>query len=376
MTTASSGPRPSADDRAYLERARVLAKQGWGHVHPNPLVGCVLVKDGSVVGEGFHARFGGPHAEIVALEKALGEAEGATAYVSLEPCHHHGKTPPCSEALLRAGVRRVVYGAADPGAQSGGGGAALRAAGLDVVGPVFDDRQAWSENPAFFHAARYGTPFVALKLAMSLDARIAAAPGLRTRITGPEVEHEVHRLRSGFDAVMVGAGTVRADDPRLTVRLVPRGARPLRRVILDSGASIPSEAALLADEEPDAPVHVFTREEVPESEIERLEERGAHVHPVREGPHGLDLGHVQSVLWDIGVRSVFCEGGRRVAARCLAEGLVRRLYLFVAPTTLGSRGMPAFADDADLLDWDAYEPAAEPSRFGRDTLITLDRVAR
>jgi diaminohydroxyphosphoribosylaminopyrimidine deaminase / 5-amino-6-(5-phosphoribosylamino)uracil reductase len=365
---------PTDEDLRHLERARGLAVGGWGRVHPNPLVGCVLVRDGRIVGEGFHARFGGPHAEIVALEAALGEAEGATAYVSLEPCNHHGKTPPCSEALLQAGIRRVVYGAADPGRPSGGGGDRLRQAGLDVVGPVWSDREARKENPAFFHAHRHGTPYLALKLAMSLDARIAAAPGRRTRITGIEAEREVHRLRSGFDAVLVGAGTVRADDPRLTVRLVPPGDRPLRRVVLDSGASTQSDAALFSDEASEAPVHVFTREAVAEAEIERLEERGAHVHPVGEGPHGLDLGAVWGVLWDIGVRSVFCEGGRRVADSLLREDRVQRLHLFVAPLTLGAEGLPAFGDDADSLDWTGFEPAGPPRLFGRDALLTYDRT--
>jgi diaminohydroxyphosphoribosylaminopyrimidine deaminase/5-amino-6-(5-phosphoribosylamino)uracil reductase len=368
------GPPLAAEDLAHLERARALARAGWGHVHPNPLVGCVLVRDGQVVGEGFHRQFGGPHAEILALEAARSAAEGATAYVSLEPCDHQGKTPPCSEALVRAGVRRVVYGAAEPGREAGGGARTLSAAGVDVVGPVWSEREGYLENPAFVHTARHGTPFVALKLAVSLDARIAAAPGRRTRITGPEAEREVHRLRSGFDAVMVGAGTVRTDDPRLTVRSVAKGDRPLRRVVLDSGASTPSDAALFAVEDRDCPVHLFTRESVPESEIERLEQQGANVHPVREDAFGLDLGHVMAVLWDIGVRSILCEGGRRVADRLLSEGRVHRLHLFVAPTTLGADGLPAFADDAERLDWSGFEPSGPPSAFGRDVLVTYDRI--
>jgi len=376
MTVVVPGVTP--EDLRHLERARVLAHMGWGHVHPNPLVGCVIVRDGVVVGEGYHARFGGPHAEIVALEAALTAAEGATVYVSLEPCDHHGKTPPCSAALLAAGVRRVVYGAPDPGGASGGGGERLRAAGIEVVGPVWSVRDAFAENPSFFHAARHAAPFVALKLAMSLDARIAATPGQRTRITGPEAEHEVHRLRSGYDAVMVGAGTVRADDPRLTVRLAPGGGRPLRRVILDSGAATSSDAALFLPEDAHAPVHFFTRESVDEAQMERLEAKGAHVHPVRTGTHGLDLGHVLSVLWEIGVRSVFCEGGRRVAHGLLAEQRVQRLHLFVAPVTLGSEGLPAFADDSQGLDWSDFVPVSGRvpgggGTFGRDTLVTLDR---
>ncbi|MDZ7779897.1 MAG: bifunctional diaminohydroxyphosphoribosylaminopyrimidine deaminase/5-amino-6-(5-phosphoribosylamino)uracil reductase RibD [Gemmatimonadota bacterium] len=364
----------SPEDLDYLERARHLAHEGWGRVQPNPLVGCVLVRDGRVVGEGFHARFGGPHAEIVALEAAGSAAEGATAYVTLEPCNHQGKTPPCSRALIRAGIARLVYGASDPGHVSRGGAATLRAAGVEVVGPLWSEREGRRENPAFFHTARHETPFVALKLAMSLDARIAAAPGTRTRITGPEAEREVHRLRSGFDAVMVGAGTLRADDPRLTVRLAPRGARPTRRVILDPGASVPDDAAVLDSDDPEAPVHLFTGEGVDARRIERLEDRGIEVHPVEEDAHGLDLGRVTGVLWDLGVRSVLCEGGRKLAGRLLAEGRVQRLYLFVAPLTLGGGGLPAFTDDADRLDWSGFEPGPDPAIFGRDTLLTFDRT--
>lgn len=365
---------PSPTDLRHLERARHLARKGWGWVHPNPLVGCVLVRDGRVVGEGFHARFGGPHAEVVALEAAGSAAQGATAYVTLEPCNHQGKTPPCSGALLRAGIARLVYGASDPGHVSRGGAAALRKAGVDVVGPVWPEREGQRENPAFFHTARHETPFVALKLAMSLDARIAAAPDTRTRITGIEAEREVHRLRAGFDAVMVGAGTLRADDPRLTVRLVPEGLRPPRRVVLDPGASMPEDAAVLDAVDEEGPVHVFTRTDAEEHRVERLEVRGAHVHPVRDDPQGLDLGQVSEVLWNYGVRSVLCEGGRTLADRLLAERRVQRLYLFVAPLTLGAGGLPAFADDADRLDWTDFDPVPDPATFGRDTLLTLDRM--
>lgn len=361
-------------DAAHLDRARVLARRGWGSVHPNPMVGCVLVRDGTIVGEGFHALFGGPHAEIVALEQALTSAEGATAYVSLEPCDHHGKTPPCSEALITAGVKRVVYGAADPGSASGGGAETLRAAGVEVVGPVWSDAVARSENPAFYHVARHRTPFVALKLAMSLDARIAAEAGRPTRITGEEAEAEVHRLRSGFDAVMVGAGTARADDPRLTVRRAPPGRTPLRRIVLAPLADLPTDAALF-DDLPDEPLHVFCRLDATEIAIEALEAAGAHVHPVEAaGSSGhLDLGAVLSSCWELGVRSVLCEGGAALAASLLAGGHSQRLYLFVAPMVLGEGGLGAFSADARTVDWSRYQPAGPPQALGRDTLIVLDR---
>ncbi len=355
----------------HLDRARLLARRGWGRVHPNPLVGCVIVRDGVVVGEGHHADLGGPHAEIVALEAARDAARGATAFVTLEPCNHYGRTPPCSLALVDAGVKRVVFGALDPGVDSGGGAETLRRAGIEVVGPVWDDTTARAENPAFFHAARRGTPYVALKLAMTLDARIAGAPGANTRISGPEAQTEVHRLRSGFDAIMVGAGTARADDPRLTVRSVPRGRTPPRRIVLDASAGLSSEAALFADRD-EAPVHVFTRRAAPEADMERLERCGAHVHPVSPGPGGLDLEEVFRVCWETGIRSILCEGGARLGASLLRAERVQRFYLFLAPFTLGRGGVPAFPDDAARIRQETFRLACPPERHGPDVLLILD----
>jgi diaminohydroxyphosphoribosylaminopyrimidine deaminase/5-amino-6-(5-phosphoribosylamino)uracil reductase len=362
----------SLADVAHLEWARKLGRRGWGHVYTNPLVGCVIVNGDKTVGEGYHKVFGGPHAEIVALEEALTRARGATVYVSLEPCNHHGKTPPCSQALLTAGVRRVVFGVREPGREAGGGADTLRAGGVDVVGPVWPESAGRAENPAFFHTARESSPFVALKLAMSLDARIATRPGERTRVTGQEAEREVHRLRTGFDAIMVGAGTVRADDPRLTVRLVPPGREAPRRLVLDPDATTPLAAALFADRAT-APVHLFVREDVDEGRIERLEQAGAHVHPVRRSDRGLDLDEVMTVCWDLGVRSILCEGGARLADTLLRERRAHRLYMFVSPTTYGSEGVAAFPADAGRLRWDDFEPALPAAQFGADTLITLDR---
>ncbi len=362
----------SPADTAHLDRALELGRLGWGHVHPNPLVGCVIVRDERTIGEGFHEAFGGPHAEIVALEEARSRAQGATAYVSLEPCNHHGKTPPCSRALVAAGVRRVVFGARDPGRESGGGAETLRAGGVEVIGPVWADSRGRAENPAFFYMARHASPFVALKIAMTLDAKIAARPGERTRVTGPEAEREAHRLRTGFDAVMVGAGTVRADNPRLTVRLVPPGREAPRRIVLDPDATTPSAAAVFRDRA-DVPIHLFVREDVAEGQIERLEDAGAHVHPVAASERGLDLDAVLAVCWDVGVRSILCEGGARLADTLLRERRLHRLYAFVAPTTYGQEGVAAFPADVGALRWDDFSPARAAEQHGRDTLIILDR---
>lgn len=363
-------------DLGFLERARAIAHGGWGRVHPNPIVGCVLVKDGVVVGEGCHEEFGGPHAEVAALHDATlrsdREPSGATAYVTLEPCNHHGKTPPCADALIEAGVRRVVFGASDPGAASAGGATTLRKGGVEVVGPAWSDAEGRAENPAFFHAATHSTPYVALKLALTLDGRIAAEPGVRTRITGAEADRHVHRLRTGHDAILVGAGTLRADDPALTVRLAEPGRVPPRRIVLDPSAKMPPDATLLRDAGT-VPVHVFTRRNALESDLERLEAAGAHVHPVASGAGGLDLHEVLEVCHDIGIHAILCEGGARLAASLVREGLVQRIYLFVAPFVLGEKGLPAFADDAASLPWDRFSPVLSAERHGRDTLIVLDK---
>jgi diaminohydroxyphosphoribosylaminopyrimidine deaminase/5-amino-6-(5-phosphoribosylamino)uracil reductase len=373
MVTLAPPESLSLADMAHLEWARKLGRRGWGHVHPNPLVGCVMVSGDRTVGEGYHQVFGGPHAEIVALEEARSRAQGATVYVSLEPCNHHGKTPPCTKALIAAGVSRVVFGAREPGRTEGGGGEALRAHGVDVVGPVWPDKIGRAENPAFFHTATHASPYVALKLAMSLDAKLAPARRAgRARVTGLEAEREVHRLRTGFDAILVGAGTARADDPRLTVRLVAPGRVTPRRIVLDPDATLPTTAALFADVQ-GAPVHVFVREEAPEGEIERLEGAGAHVHPVDSSPAGLDMTTVLSTCWGLGVRSILCEGGGKLAATLLTERIAQRLYLFVAPKTFGAEGVPAFPADAERLRWDDFDAVVPPQAHGRDTLVVLDR---
>jgi len=358
----------SSADRLLLERARSLAQRGWGHVHPNPMVGCVIARDGEVVGEGWHQDFGGPHAEVNALLDAGVEAEGATAYVSLEPCNHHGKTPPCAVALAEAGIARVVFGVEDLGEEEGGGADTLRAAGVTVVGPVHGDREGLADDAGFAHRSRTDRPFVAAKLAVSLDGRIAEGPGERTTLTGEAATREVHRLRAGFDAIMVGAETARVDDPMLTVRGVDGPVRSPIRIVLDSTASLPSDAALFDDVET-APVWVFCSETVDEAELERLERAGADVHPVPRGPEGLDLHAVVDRADELGVSSILCEGGGRTVASLLQTDLLDRLYLFIAPRLMGLGGVPAFPDGSMGPDW---HRAADPVGLGDDALVIWD----
>jgi len=364
----------SSPDRLHLARAIELAQRGWGKVHPNPLVGGVVVKNGVSVGEGWHKAYGEPHAEVHALQEAGEQARGATAYVSLEPCNHHGQTPPCTEALLTAGIARVVFASPDPGRVSGGGAEALRREGVEVLGPVLLPHESRRENPAFYHNQILGSTYVALKLAQTLDGRIAEGPGLRTEITGPQVRTEAHRLRAGFDAVMVGSGTVTVDDPFLTVREEVPMRKPPARIVLDTRCSLSPRAKLFADV-PDIPLIVFTGEDASELAIEDLEASGATVHPVPRGPGGVSLEAVLAICWETGVRSILCEGGGRLARSFMETGLAQRLYLFVAPFVLGEEGVSAFPGGRSRVFWDRWMPSLPPRLFGRDVLLTLDRTS-
>lgn len=373
MQPKAGGDLVTEQDRRFLERAVALGRRGWGMVHPNPMVGCVVVKDGAVLGEGWHERVGEAHAEINALARAGSEARDATAYVSLEPCNHFGRTPPCSHALAEAGVRRVVFGGLEPGEAAAGGAQTLRRRGVDVVGPVFTLEQSRRENPAFYFNYEHRATYVALKLAQTLDGRISAGPGQRTNITGPEALTETHRLRAGFDGVMVGSETVRVDDPLLTVRAeVPCGRQPVR-VILDTEASTVPSSRIFQDA-PEIPVVVFAAQDASPEAVGGLEAAGAEVHRVPRAAEGLSLPAVMKACWDREIRSLFCEGGARVARSLIHAGIARRLYLFVAPFVLGEKGVPAFPGAQPREVWDRWEMGFSPVLFGQDVLMTLDRM--
>ncbi len=359
-------------DRELLERAILLGRKGWGRVHPNPMVGCVLVRDGTLVAEGWHEEYGGSHAEANALAKAGELAKGATAYVSLEPCNHFGHTPPCSLALRDAGISRLVYAAQDPGARSAGGAQTLREAGVEVVGPVLSEEEARSENPAFFHNVQQHTTFVAVKLAQTLDGRVARIPGERTAITGPEAQYETHRLRAGFEGIMVGSETALVDDPLLTVREdVPVRSPPVR-LLLDSRARISPGARVFRDRE-EVPLVIFTAQDAPESSVRELQKAGALVHRVPQAGGRLSLEAVLDRCWQTGIRSIFCEGGPTLASSLLGGGYAQRLLLFLAPFVLGDTGVPTFPGRELPHQWGTWYQAAPPQQFGRDILLTLDR---
>lgn len=355
------------EDRTWLARAKALASSGWGRVHPNPMVGCVVVRDGRIVGEGWHTEFGAAHAEVNALEAAGVLADGATAYVSLEPCSHHGKTPPCTEALLQAGISTVFYAGADPGSDSRGGAGKLAAAGVRVVGPTESLDEARQANPAFFHHAEHDTPYVALKLAVSVDGFVSAGVGEQTPISGPEANAWVHRLRAGFAAILVGSGTVRVDDPLLTVRgsVTPR-ITPVR-IVVDPTASLSPTAAFFNPANT-APVLIFVTERAPEARLDALREVGVDIVTVGEGVGGCSLPEVLHACSVRGLDSILCEGGPRLAQSLVNAELVQRFYLVSSPRAVGSQGVPMLVDPDH-----GWNPITEAVALGADQLLILER---
>jgi diaminohydroxyphosphoribosylaminopyrimidine deaminase / 5-amino-6-(5-phosphoribosylamino)uracil reductase len=354
----------TAEDATHMRRALELAQRGRGMTHPNPLVGAVVARDGVVIGEGFHGVYGGSHAEVVALQAAGSGAREATLYVTLEPCAHHGKTPPCTEAILAAGIRRVVYAAADPDPVAAGGGEILRAAGVTVDAGV-EREAARSLNRRFFVTREEGRTYCALKLALSLDGAITAREGRRTQLTGDAAMAETHRLRAEHDAVLIGSRTAAVDDPLLTVRGVPCRVPPTR-VVLDTHAGLSSGSRLLQTVE-QAPLWVVVAEEAPDEAVQRLEAAGARVLRAARSPVGLEPRAVLQRLGDEGVRSILVEGGARVAASFLDAGCFDRLYIFLAPAVLGGVAVPGLAP-VTAGKW----RFADIQRFGDDALLTLD----
>lgn len=348
-----------------MHRAVELAWKGWGRVAPNPLVGCVILREGVPVGEGWHAEYGGWHAEQMALAAAGDRARGATAVVTLEPCAHTGKQPPCVDALLAAGVARVIIGASDPNAEAAGGAARLRAAGVVVEDGVLA-QDVRHQNAAFFHRHQaHHRPWTVLKLALSLDARIADATGRSQWISGAEAREWVHWLRAGVDAIAVGGATARADNPRLTARggVTPRC--PPRRVVFLGRDSLPADGHLVATASEVATIAV-----VPPGHRDRAALEASGVRVMESG----SLPEAMAMLKASSVDTLLVEGGGRLAGALLADGLVDRCCLIQAPLFLGTAGVPAVAGWpggplADATPWNVVERRA----LGRDTLLVLDR---
>ncbi len=331
----------SADtDEAHMRRALELAERGRGLTSPNPMVGAVIARDGAIVAEGFHRRAGEAHAEVEALAVAGERARGATLYVTLEPCAHVGRTPPCAPRVATAGVRRVVAAVVDPDPRVAGQGVVLlRQAGVEVTVGVLQ-REAERQNRAFLTSVRLGRPHVTLKAAMTLDGKIADGHGVSQWITGDAARSEAHRLRSEVDAILVGVGTVLADDPALTVRRDPPWPREPYRVVLDSRARTPSGARIVRGPTP-ARTLVMVGEEAPRAGTDGLERAGAVVMRVTSREGRVDLESVLRELHRRQVRALLVEGGAEVHGAFLGAALVDRVAMFVAPVLLGGRAAPS-----------------------------------
>ncbi len=322
-----------------MKRALTLARKGIGKTTPNPAVGCVIVRDGRIVGEGWHKKAGTPHAEVHALAMAGNAARGADVYVTLEPCCHTGKTPPCSDALIRAGVKRVVAGMADPNPLVNGGGLnALRRAGIETVSGVLEDDCRAINRPFIKHVTS-GHPFVTYKCAITLDGKVATVTGDSRWISCDESRKFVHRLRSRCDAVMVGVDTIITDNPQLTVRHV-KGRNPLR-IIVDSTLRTPCSVGVLSG--PLAKMTIIATTETNPRIHRRYQKSGATVLVCRRLDGRVDLADLWGHLGKRGIQSILLEGGSRLAAEALKQGLIDECIFFYAPKVIGSDGFSPFA---------------------------------
>ncbi|MFN9090854.1 MAG: bifunctional diaminohydroxyphosphoribosylaminopyrimidine deaminase/5-amino-6-(5-phosphoribosylamino)uracil reductase RibD [Alphaproteobacteria bacterium] len=329
------------DDLLLMRAALALARRGLGNAWPNPAVGCVLVKEGRVIGRGWTQPGGRPHAETEALRRAGDSARGATAYVTLEPCSHHGRTPPCCEALAEAGIARVVMAMRDPDPRVNGRGLAmLRSAGIAVEEGLLE-AEARALNAGFFRRIQAGMPMVTLKLASTLDGRIATASGESRWITGEAARREVHALRARHDAILVGSGTVLADDPDLTCRIPGMERVPMLRVVADARLrTLP--ATRLVQGARVAPVLIITAPGHPPAAQAPFIAAGADIVTVpAHAAGGLDLPSLLRALGRRGVTRVLAEGGAGLAAALLRQGFVDRLIWFHAPAVMGGDGHPA-----------------------------------
>jgi diaminohydroxyphosphoribosylaminopyrimidine deaminase/5-amino-6-(5-phosphoribosylamino)uracil reductase len=361
------------DATDYMKLALRLAARGEGWVSPNPMVGAVVVKDGRIVGRGYHRRAGLPHAEVEALRDAGEAARDAELYVTLEPCNHHGKTPPCTQAILAAGVRRVIIAAQDPNPQVTGGGADFLAArGVDVeVGLLA--AEARQLNEAWFHWVKTGRPWVVAKAACSLDGKIATVGGESQWLTGEAARALGHRLRHRVDAIVVGIGTVLADDPQLTSRL-PRGrgtGRDPIRVVLDSRLRLPLTARLLNPDSA-APTWVATTSQAPPDTIRALEDRGAQVLVLPAEAGRVALPALLEELGARQVQSLLVEGGAETLGTFFDQRLVNQFYFFYAPKILGGQKAPGMVGGRGIVHLGEAHIAKDlrVRRVGGDLLVT------
>lgn len=355
-----------------MQEALDLAKKGHGHVKTNPLVGCVIVRDNQVIARGYHHEYGGLHAERDALNNARASVVGATAYVTLEPCCHQGKQPACTEALIEAGIQKVVVATGDPNPKVAGGGIKqLLDAGIEVQVGLLED-QARKLNQAFFHYIKTGLPLIALKYAMTADGKIATTTGKSKWITDVAAREHVHQLRHVYSGIMVGIGTVLADDPLLTARF--EGAVNPSRIVVDSTLRI-ALASQLVQTACDVPTIVATTSESKEK-IRALEELGVKVVNVGQVNKQVDLPVLVKKLADLGITSILVEGGARLNAALLQNGLVNKLYTYLAPKLFGGQDAlsPVWDMSIESPDQAVALKIIETRKIGPDLLIESEVI--
>ncbi|AGL02224.1 bifunctional diaminohydroxyphosphoribosylaminopyrimidine deaminase/5-amino-6-(5-phosphoribosylamino)uracil reductase RibD [Desulfoscipio gibsoniae] len=367
----------NAGDQHYMQMALELAARAMGRTTPNPMVGAVVVKDGHVVGRGYHARAGTPHAEVHALREAGDLAGGAVLYVTLEPCCHHGRTGPCTDAIIKAQIGRVVLAMTDPNPLVAGKGIQkLTEAGVHVDCGVLEE-DARRLNEVFIKYITTRLPYVVMKTAMSLDGKIATAKGESQWITGNAAREFVHRLRDRYDAILVGVGTVLADDPSLTTRLPEGGGKDPVRIILDSKARTP-ETARVITQSSEAPTIIVTTPGAPPERVRLLREAGARVLEVTGGEGGIDLGVLLHELGRREITGVLVEGGARVNGSFITCNLVDKVNWFIAPKLIGGESAPGPVGDPGITALQDALPIKDIKlhRYGEDICVEGYAVKR
>ena len=357
-------------DAELMRRAIVLAGQGVGFVNPNPLVGAVIARDGEIIGEGYHARYGEPHAERNALRNCKGDPRGATMYVTLEPCCHTGKQPPCTDAIIDSGIAKVFVGSDDPNPLVCGKGLEeLEDAGIEVV-RGFLKEECDALNPIFFHYIRTKTPYVIMKIAMTADGKTATRAGYSRWITGEESRRHVHETRKRCAAVMIGIGTVLADDPTLTCR-IDNPSNPVR-VICDSNLQIPTDCKLVATAK-DIPTYIAVC--TPDKrKREQLEKRGVHILEIISTDGRVNLKSLMRKLGALGIDSVLLEGGSALHEAALRAGIVQHVQVYIAPKMFGGVSAKSAVGGLGVSEVsEAYRlTRPEFTRFGDDVLLEFD----
>ncbi|MDH3974773.1 MAG: bifunctional diaminohydroxyphosphoribosylaminopyrimidine deaminase/5-amino-6-(5-phosphoribosylamino)uracil reductase RibD [Deltaproteobacteria bacterium] len=354
----------------FIGRALRLARKGYGRTSPNPAVGAVLVKNGKIVGEGYHKKAGQAHAEVSAIRAAGKKAKGADLYINLEPCSHYGKTPPCAHTVVKAGIKRAFISMADPNPRVAGKGISILGdAGIEVKTGI-REKEARKLNEAFIKHVTTGLPFVTLKAASTLDGRIATKTGESKWITGEGARRQVHKMRDCSDAIMVGIGTIRKDDPSLTTRLGERKGKDPVRVVVDENLII-SPGAKVINRNSEAPLIIATTDRAPEKKVKELEHMGVRVFVFPDAAGIVPLKPLMKKLGQMDINSLMIEGGSEIHASALREGIVDKIALFYAPKIMGGVQSVSVVggEGANLLAEAIEIEAMKTKKIGPDILI-------